>query len=286
MPYNKHFEGTIYSESWLRRVYIDEDRNAAQVARLAGCTRQAVHAALKKFGIPVKGLSAAQRLADFWSGSETPRPRTQFKDTLHSTEWLHQQAIGGDTLAAIARRAGCSSPGLHRAFAAAGLDDLWRAAHQQQIVSGRHARHGNPDTRLRKHYRVTESTRRGEARRTLPRSPCVVCAGPIADVNHKDRNHGNNDIGNLERLCKRCHSRQHALEERIAVAVICHLGVPFSTLHEIARQALLAKPWVSRHEQYTAGIDDSSGLAENVALILVLLRNKMAAEETNGLTRM
>jgi predicted nucleic acid-binding Zn ribbon protein len=34
----------------------------------------------------------------------------------------------------------------------------------------------------------------------------------ILNVHHKDRNHGNNDIGNLELLCPNCHAEEHYLK--------------------------------------------------------------------------
>lgn len=34
----------------------------------------------------------------------------------------------------------------------------------------------------------------------------------ILNVHHKDRNHGNNDLGNLELLCPNCHAEEHRLK--------------------------------------------------------------------------
>ena len=34
----------------------------------------------------------------------------------------------------------------------------------------------------------------------------------ILNVHHKDWNHGNNDLGNLELLCPNCHSEEHHLK--------------------------------------------------------------------------
>jgi predicted HNH restriction endonuclease len=33
------------------------------------------------------------------------------------------------------------------------------------------------------------------------------------NVHHKDWNHENNDLGNLELLCPNCHSEEHYLEK-------------------------------------------------------------------------
>ncbi len=82
MPYTKRFQDTLYSSEWLRRVYIDENRNAAQVGALINADKSAVLSALRRHGIPVKDASEAQKLAPH-PGSHAPRPRNKFKTTLH-----------------------------------------------------------------------------------------------------------------------------------------------------------------------------------------------------------
>lgn len=42
-----------------------------------------------------------------------------------------------------------------------------------------------------------------------PPGPCERCAGPGQIVHHKDENPWNNDLSNLERLCRPCHINHH-----------------------------------------------------------------------------
>lgn len=54
------------------------------------------------------------------------------------------------------------------------------------------------------------STAHYHARKIVETGPCNRCGKPKArDVHHKDGNHQNNDPGNLERICRGCHSREH-----------------------------------------------------------------------------
>lgn len=48
------------------------------------------------------------------------------------------------------------------------------------------------------------------ARSLVPRGPCNRCGKPAAlDVHHKDGDHLNNALTNLERICRSCHNREH-----------------------------------------------------------------------------
>ncbi len=42
----------------------------------------------------------------------------------------------------------------------------------------------------------------------------------ILNVHHKDRNHGNNDMGNLELLCPNCHAEEHHLKNSWMVGAV------------------------------------------------------------------
>lgn len=47
-------------------------------------------------------------------------------------------------------------------------------------------------------------------------STCERCGydkKEILNVHHKDRNHGNNDVENLELLCPNCHAEEHHLKD-------------------------------------------------------------------------
>jgi hypothetical protein len=48
--------------------------------------------------------------------------------------------------------------------------------------------------------------------------PCERCPSPGQVIHHKDENPWNNDISNLELLCRSCHARHHAQERRKASA--------------------------------------------------------------------
>lgn len=48
------------------------------------------------------------------------------------------------------------------------------------------------------------------ARMLMPEGPCEMCGSDKnVDVHHKDGNPQNNDISNLQRLCRSCHYRIH-----------------------------------------------------------------------------
>lgn len=48
------------------------------------------------------------------------------------------------------------------------------------------------------------------ARRACPPGPCQKCGKPEAsDVHHKDEDYRNNSSGNLMRLCRSCHMKEH-----------------------------------------------------------------------------
>jgi transposase-like protein len=60
-PRPKKNRETLHNEKWLRRHYIDQDMTASDIARLLGCAVPSVIWALNKFGIKVKGISAAKK---------------------------------------------------------------------------------------------------------------------------------------------------------------------------------------------------------------------------------
>lgn len=93
---------------------------------------------------------------------------------------------------------------------------------------------------------ASKSTLTNRAKEVCVNSPCVVCEGHSRedhenDVQHKDRNRLNYTPTNLERVCRACHRRQHALEEQLALRVLVHgLGIPMRLLYDEARVLLLA----------------------------------------------
>lgn len=244
MPYNKLFESTLYNEAWLRRVYIDEDRNAAQVAKLAGCTNSAVLGWLRKFGIPVKNPSDAQKLAENHPGSTAPRPRGIFRETLYNHEWLLARVAQGLSLSKIGEEAGCSSGAVRKVLIRDGFEAQWREARHKMLADRRDAR--NPPRQRefspRRKRSRTEGAIRARARKATPEGPCVLCGLRGTAVNHKDRNVHNSAQSNLERLCGTCHVRQHAMEHKVALEWLQRDGTAIIDLHHEARRRLLLPP--------------------------------------------
>lgn len=60
---------------------------------------------------------------------------------------------------------------------------------------------------------------RSRARKMVPDAPCTIC-GKIGytEVHHKDQNPMNNSSGNLVRLCRSCHAKQHRQK---GLCVVC-----------------------------------------------------------------
>ena len=76
------------------------------------------------------------------------------------------------------------------------------------------------------------STAHYHARKMIPHGCCNRCGKQDAkDVHHKDGNHLNNSLENLERICRSCHNLAH---KRKGSCVICGLpqkGLSFCDKH-------------------------------------------------------
>lgn len=186
MPRQNRFNDTLYNPDWLRRVYVDEGRNASQVAALVRCTPGAVLDALRRYGIEVKPMSEVIKALPH-EGSHAPRPRAEFKNTLHNPAWLFEHFVTKHLNASeIAHLAGCSPTRAGEAIKDTfGLDTTVRTTESEEV---RHERRG-----------------RATARRLHPSAqPCIVC-GRKGTLNHIDANPHNNEPVNLEWLCMRHH---------------------------------------------------------------------------------
>jgi hypothetical protein len=99
MPKNAKFNSTLYSRAYVYQKYVVEDMNASELGREIGCHPSAVLAAVSRFGIPTKTMSEViQKIPH--TGSSAPRPRAEFKDTLHNKSWVVEHFVIRDFLPA------------------------------------------------------------------------------------------------------------------------------------------------------------------------------------------
>jgi len=242
MPYTKKYRDTLYNREWLYQKYAVEDRNAAQVAALIGCNLSAVLGRLRKFGIPTKDGSEAQKLAKFDRGSSAPRPRGKFLRTTQNPEWLRDKYTDkGLSLVAIGKLAGCSAASVSQALDKFGIERQSRSLARKTHKKGNEMVSPSAFGSRKDPSEMTEAHWRRLSRSLVPPGPCAVCGKDGTDVNHKDRDFRNNGLGNLEMLCKRCHVQQHSDEAMVAFKQLKELGVPFMTTYEEARVNLLKK---------------------------------------------
>lgn len=95
----------------------------------------------------------------------------------------------------------------------------------------------NSSRRLPDEY-ASIAAHRKRARTKTPQGPCNLCGVDGPQVNHKDRNPRNNDPSNLERVCQACHSRQHAAELWVMVALLPTYGLSYIQIHDEARRRI------------------------------------------------
>jgi SAM-dependent methyltransferase len=165
-------------------------------------------------------------------GSNSPRPKSKFQDTLYDKDWLESRYLGQNlSKREIAERASSSVFAVSSALKRFGLK-------RQDL---------DPSDKVSKHKRprltgddITTQVMYARARRHKPSSSCVVCGGVGKHINHKDRRPWNNDLSNLERVCPICHSRQHAFELEVLIEWLHdRFSTPFLDVHLEARNRLL-----------------------------------------------
>ena len=76
------------------------------------------------------------------------------------------------------------------------------------------------------------STAHYHARKMVPAGCCNRCGKPDAsDVHHKDGNHLNNLLENLERICRSCHVREHKQRGSCAICGLPQKGLGYCNKH-------------------------------------------------------
>ncbi len=168
-------------------------------------------------------------------GSNAPRPRAKFLETLHNKEWLTEQYVTQwKSKAEVGRMAGCAARTVQQALDRLGIK---RVELSPDLVGK-----GFTDGRGRPRVTgdaVTSQVMYGRARRLVAPGPCVVCREVGKHINHKDRNPWNNNPANLERLCVKCHNGQHSVEEAVMIEWLRdRFGVSFMEVHLEARRRL------------------------------------------------
>ena len=74
------------------------------------------------------------------------------------------------------------------------------------------------DTRGRGYSKHTERYYRDIARKNIPYI-CVKCGRKnMLDIHHKDGDHKNNELSNLEFLCRKCHRNTHGVSKNVRIA--------------------------------------------------------------------
>lgn len=169
-------------------------------------------------------------------GSNAPRPRHKFHDTLHNKDWLTEHYITQwKSKAEMGRIADCSSVSVQKALDRYGIlreEDTPPDLRPKGGVGGRPRLTGDA---------VTKQVMYGRSRRKTAPGPCVVCNTTGKHINHKDRNPWNDDASNMERVCVKCHNRQHSLEEAVMIEWLRErFGVSFMEVYAEARSRLLA----------------------------------------------
>ena len=232
MPYQKKFDGTLYNQDWLQKLYVEQQQTATHIGWTIGCDRSAVLRQLRRFNIPVRTNSEAQKLAPH-PGSHAPRPRGVFANTLHNPSWLKEAyETNGFNATEVSRLAGSSIPSAIEALQKAGI-----------YVEGiSHAKIGRPRINGRKpDEELSLIACQKRARMSVPPGPCAVCGRPGEEVNHKDRNKRNYHKDNLELLCKGCHTRQHCEELQVMQIQLREAGTSYLETYKRGRESLLRK---------------------------------------------
>ena len=232
MPYTKRFKKTLYNPAWLREQYADKQRSSDDIAAELHTDSTAVLRRLKRYGIPVRSNSEAQKVSKVHRGSSTPRPRKN-RDTLHNEAWLREHYLDKDLNASeIARLVGVAPHAVFWALKKFGIPSKGMSASK----AGRR----NPKRRVADEV-ASKSTMMKRANEALEAEGvekiCILCDSEIrVEPHHKNHRWRDNAPENLEYLCRRCHRHQHILEEKLALKILLEeYDYPISKLYAQAR---------------------------------------------------
>lgn len=89
-----------------------------------------------------------------------------------------------------------------------------------------------------------------QARLLLPNGCCEICgSNRNVDVHHKDGNPQNNDLTNLQRLCRSCHIKAHKRQKRCSICGARAKGYGYCNKHYIRFKKYGNPLWVRGREE-------------------------------------
>lgn len=251
-PRPKKNKDTLHNELWLRKAY--KNKNASDIAKELNCGVPSVISALRKFGIKTKNISEAKKgrpsimkgVIDPDACSSTTLGR-RAREACEEGPCLICGSIEKSAINHIDRKRKNNNPD--------NLERLCATHHRLQ----HHFEYVIASSLLFKNTKLTWLDIHRKVRKKLfteyrVGKCCNICGttqnsdGRSLAVNHKDRNHSNNSVENLELLCDVCHAKQHNEEYKLALK-LCLKKTKYTILdvHRKARNRLL-KQWKKTQE--------------------------------------
>jgi len=183
----------LQDSRWLRRQYIDETQSLRDIAEVVGCSRHAVHEALKEKEIDRR----SQPEANAHSASQSSE-----HEKCWDASWLEQKYVVEELSGLkIARIVGCSENAVYRGLKRAGI--------KRRSYSEAHPGDGDVE------YGSGWTVNKKEAVRERDGRACVSCGmgqgehlkryGIRHDVHHINGGKSDNQMENLVTLCRFCH---------------------------------------------------------------------------------